>query len=122
PKRRLGLGAAGLAALVTGIVAGPGTNGSAPSPAPWLWLIPCALMLAALGLVAASTRAGAVWIVAAAGLIYGAFVIDRYIPDLGPHWSQKHVIAAYYKNRSSAAEPLIVWNLYWRGENFYTRN
>ncbi len=24
------------------------------------------------------------------------FLLDRYLPDLGPHWSQKHVIAAYY--------------------------
>ncbi|MDB4965257.1 MAG: hypothetical protein JWN44_946 [Myxococcales bacterium] len=121
-NRLLALGAAVFVALVVAVAAGPHTDGAAPSPAPWLWLIPAAFMLGALAILAASTRAGAVWLIAAAALVYGAFTIDRYIPDLGPHWSQKHVIAAYYKNRSSADEPLIVWNLYWRGENFYTRN
>jgi hypothetical protein len=57
-----------------------------------------------------------------AGVIYGAFLLDRYVPDLGPHWSQKHVIASYYAHRDGPNEPLIVYNLYWRGENFYTRN
>ncbi len=79
-------------------------------------------MLVALGLVARSVRFGALLPVALAGIVYGAFLVDRYLPELGPHWSQKHVIAAYYANRSGPDEPLIVYNLYWRGENFYTRN
>jgi 4-amino-4-deoxy-L-arabinose transferase-like glycosyltransferase len=121
-NRLLALAAAVLTALVIAIAAGPGTDGAAPSPPAWLWLIPAAFMLGALALLSATTRAGAVWLIAAAALLYGAFTIDRYLPDLGPHWSQKHVIAAYYKNRSGPQDPLIVWNLYWRGENFYTRN
>jgi hypothetical protein len=67
-------------------------------------------------------RLGALVPVALAGTLYGAFLLDRYLPDLGPHWSQKHVIASYYAHRSGPEEPLIVYNLYWRGENFYTRN
>ena len=41
-------------------------------------------------------------------MLYGAFLADRYLPDLGPHWSQKHVIASYYAHRSGPEEPLIV--------------
>ncbi|MGZ3407898.1 MAG: hypothetical protein ACXVAN_15715, partial [Polyangia bacterium] len=37
-------------------------------------------------------------------------------------WAQKHVIASYYEKRTGPEEPLIAWQLYWRGENFYTRN
>jgi 4-amino-4-deoxy-L-arabinose transferase-like glycosyltransferase len=48
------------------------------------------------------------------------FIADKMLIDLSPHWSQKQVIAAYYKLRHD--EPLVVWSLYWRGENFYTRN
>jgi 4-amino-4-deoxy-L-arabinose transferase-like glycosyltransferase len=121
--RLLALVVATLAALALGILAGPSTvNGAAPSPSAWLWLLPCAFMLAALALVARTTRASAAWAIAAVAIINGAFVSDRYMPELGPHWSQKHVVAAYYANRSGHDEPLVVWNLYWRGENFYSRN
>jgi hypothetical protein len=95
-------------ALVVAIAAGPSTpHGAAPSLSPWLWLIPAAPMVVALVMLA---------------VLYGAFLLDRYLPDLGPHWSQKHVIASYYAHRTGPEEPLIVYNLYWRGENFYTRN
>jgi hypothetical protein len=80
-------------------------------------------MLGALVLVSATLpRAPAIFALAAVATVSGAFISDRYMPDLGPHWSQKHVIAAYYAHRDSPEEPLIVWDLYWRGENFYTRN
>jgi hypothetical protein len=39
-----------------------------------------------------------------------------------PYWTQKGLIANYYKMRSSPAEHLLVWQMYWRGENFYTQN
>ena len=42
--------------------------------------------------------------------------------ELSPHWAQKHVVASYYSHRAGPDEPLIAWQLYWRGENFYTRN
>jgi hypothetical protein len=114
--------AAVLVALVIGIAAGPSTTGPAPRFSPWLWLVPALFMLGGLALVARVVRAPAVWGLAAVALVSSAFIADRYMPDLGPHWAQKHVIAAYYANRKGHEEPLIVWNLYWRGENFYTRN
>jgi 4-amino-4-deoxy-L-arabinose transferase-like glycosyltransferase len=115
--------AAVFVALAIGIAVGPSTTGPAPTFSPWLWLVPAAFMLAALELVARVVRAAAaLWALAAVALVTSAFIADRYMPDLGPHWAQKHVIAAYYANRRGHEEPLIVWNLYWRGENFYTRN
>ena len=121
--RVLALGAAFVLALVAAIAAGPATpNGAAPTPSPWLWLVPALPMVDALLFVGRSARLGVLVPVALAGVLYGAFLLDRYLPDLGPHWSQKHVIAAYYAHRNGPGEPLIVWNLYWRGENFYTRN
>ena len=120
--RVLAIAGAVVAALVVAVAVGPSTSGPPPTPPTWLWLIPAAFMLGALGLVAATTRAGAAWLIAAAALLTSAFMADRYMPDLGPHWSQKHVIASYYAHRHGPDEPLIVWNLYWRGENFYTRN
>jgi hypothetical protein len=110
-------------ALVVAIAAGPSTpHGAAPSLSPWLWLIPAAPMVVALVMLARSVRFGALIPLAVVAVLYGAFLLDRYLPDLGPHWSQKHVIASYYAHRTGPEEPLIVYNLYWRGENFYTRN
>ena len=82
-------------ALVIAIAAGPSTpNGAAPSLSPWLWLVPAMPMLVALVYVGRSVRLGALIPLAAVAVVYGAFLLDRYLPDLGPHWSQKHVIAA----------------------------
>ena len=39
-----------------------------------------------------------------------------------PYWTQKGLIANYYKMRRSPDEKLLVWQMYWRGENFYTQN
>jgi hypothetical protein len=45
-----------------------------------------------------------------------------YIPKAASHWSQKPLIAQYYRERRSPDEHLLAWQLYWRGENFYTQN
>jgi 4-amino-4-deoxy-L-arabinose transferase-like glycosyltransferase len=122
-NRALAFAAAVLVALIVGIALGPSTTGPPPQFSPSLWLAPAALMLGALVLLSLTLpRAPAIWTLAAVATVSGAFMIDRYLPDLGPHWSQKHVIAAYYAHRDNASEPMIVWDLYWRGENLYTRN
>ena len=64
----------------------------------------------------------AAWLAVAVACVSGAFMGDKMMIELSPHWSQKHVIAAYYALRRDASEPLVAWELYWRGENFYTRN
>jgi 4-amino-4-deoxy-L-arabinose transferase-like glycosyltransferase len=64
-------------------------------------------------------------IVAALALLavaWSLWLADDFLIALSPHWSQKQVIATYYRARNNADEPLIAWNLYWRGESFYTRN
>jgi hypothetical protein len=58
----------------------------------------------------------------ALALAWSVWLVDDFVVALSPHWSQKQVIAAYYRLRRGPDEPLIAWNLYWRGENFYTRN
>ncbi|HEX4458146.1 MAG TPA: hypothetical protein VIA18_09250, partial [Polyangia bacterium] len=67
-------------------------------------------------------RSYALVAVAALAFAWSAWLVDDFLIALSPHWSQKAVIAAYYHQRQSANEPLIAWSLYWRGENFYSRN
>jgi 4-amino-4-deoxy-L-arabinose transferase-like glycosyltransferase len=50
------------------------------------------------------------------------FLLDVYIRTAASHWSQKPLIAQYYRDRHSPYERLLAWQLYWRGENFYTQN
>ena len=69
-----------------------------------------------------SPRAILVWLVGAVAVAWTGFILDKVLVELSPHWAQKHVIAAYYAQRKGPEEPLIAWQLYWRGENFYTRN
>jgi hypothetical protein len=50
------------------------------------------------------------------------FLLDDYMRRATPYWTQKGLIANYYKMRRSPDEHLLVWQMYWRGENFYTQN
>ncbi len=45
-----------------------------------------------------------------------------YMHDLSPHWSQRQLIARYYKQRKSNHEPLVAWQMNWLGEYYYTGN
>jgi hypothetical protein len=66
-------------------------------------------------------------VVGAVACVWTGWGLDRLLTDVSPHWSQKQVIASYYQQRTknadgSSDEPLIAWQMYWRGENFYTKN
>jgi hypothetical protein len=120
-------------ALITGaILLGPSTDkGIAPVIARLAWLGPTALMLPFLVLVYGAVKKHVsatrgldlgVWLLSGVAVVWTGFLVDKLLIELSPHWSQKHVIAAYYRERQSPDEPLIAWQLYWRGENFYTKN
>ncbi len=56
------------------------------------------------------------------GLAFAVWVLDIYIVDLSPHWGQRELVKAYYDARGGDDEPLIAWQMNWKGENFYTGN
>jgi 4-amino-4-deoxy-L-arabinose transferase-like glycosyltransferase len=58
----------------------------------------------------------------AVAIAFTYFLLDVYIPRAASHWSQKPLIAQFYRDRHSEAERLLAWQMYWRGENFYTQN
>jgi hypothetical protein len=95
-----------------------------PAGAAGLWLV---LLLSALlrrGLLP-TWRRDLLFGGMALGLVaiaWNCWVLDRFLIDLSPHWSQKHLFTTYYKSRKGPEEPIIAWQLYWRGENFYTQN
>jgi hypothetical protein len=58
----------------------------------------------------------------ATAIAFTFFLLDGFMPAVAPYWSQKGPIAAYYQNRRSPDERLVAFQLYWRGETFYTSN
>jgi 4-amino-4-deoxy-L-arabinose transferase-like glycosyltransferase len=73
-------------------------------------------------LVFARTRRYALVGLGAASILFTFFLLDVYMRDVAPYWSQKGPIATYYRNRASPAERLVAFQMYWRGETFYTKN
>ena len=57
-----------------------------------------------------------------AAVAFSYFLLDDFMLRATPYWTQKGLIANYYKMRRSPDEHLLVWQMYWRGENFYTQN
>ncbi len=82
--------------------------------------VAAALVVTAFALGRRRRAALAAWVALAVGA--ALFIGDRMMLELSPHWSQKAVLASYYAQRAGAGEPLLVWQVKWRGENFYTRN
>jgi len=52
-------------------------------------------------------------------LAFSVWCLDVYLIDLGPHWSQREILFAVYDVREHD-EPIVGWQLNWKGENFYT--
>ena len=78
--------------------------------------------LAAVGLGVRRLQRGAAVALCLAAVAFTYFLLDGYMMKVTPYWTQKELIANYYKMRRSPDEHLLVWQMYWRGENFYTQN
>ncbi len=65
---------------------------------------------------------GAVLALCGSAVAFTWFLLDVYMKNIGPYWSQKGPIATYYKHRRSPEERLLAYQMYWRGETFYTKN
>jgi 4-amino-4-deoxy-L-arabinose transferase-like glycosyltransferase len=104
---------------------------NAPQGRPWPPALDFRVALIVLSAVAAVSalllgfrrvqRAGAVAVCLAA-VAFTYFLLGGYLMKVTPYWTQKGLIANYYKMRGSPEERLLVWQMYWRGENFYTSN
>jgi 4-amino-4-deoxy-L-arabinose transferase-like glycosyltransferase len=87
-------------------------------------LIGFAIVFAActLALIVKRLQRWGAWGLSLAAVAFTFFLLDGYMRKVSPYWSQKGLIATYYKTRRSPDEKLLVWQMYWRGENFYTAN
>jgi 4-amino-4-deoxy-L-arabinose transferase-like glycosyltransferase len=67
-------------------------------------------------------RRHAAVLLTAFGLITAFFGVNVYLVRLSPHWGQRETILEYYRRRESPQEPLVAYQMNWKGENFYTGN
>jgi 4-amino-4-deoxy-L-arabinose transferase-like glycosyltransferase len=67
-------------------------------------------------------RAAATLSLIGAALAFTVFILDVYMVDLSPHWSQRELVAKYYAERKGPEEPLLAYQMNWKGENYYTGN
>ncbi|HSZ83413.1 MAG TPA: hypothetical protein VLA14_14085, partial [Polyangia bacterium] len=75
-----------------------------------------------LALIWSRARRWALVGLSGAAVLFTYFLLDGYMRDVAPFWSQKDLIATYYKARRGPEERLIAFQMYWRGETFYTKN
>jgi hypothetical protein len=61
-------------------------------------------------------------LLAAVGVWFCAFTLWIYLPLLAPHYGQRELFLAYYQKRHGPEEPVVAYQMNWKGENFYTGN
>ncbi len=88
------------------------------------WLGATALVgsLACGVLAAPRLRRLGVGLVSAAAVLVAAWGVNVYLPAISPHWGQRETVQRYYEERAGPEEPLVAYQLNWKGENFYTGN
>jgi hypothetical protein len=84
--------------------------------------VTCVLTLIQLGLGHERWARAARAAYAAVALAFAAWLGQRYLVALAPSFGQRHVIEAFQRDRTSPEEPLVAYQLNWKGENFYTGN
>jgi 4-amino-4-deoxy-L-arabinose transferase-like glycosyltransferase len=87
-----------------------------------LFAIAIAASLATLVPALRRLRHHAVPLIASVGVWSAVWTIDVYVVKAAPHWGQRETIFEYYRRRRGPEEPLVAYQMNWKGENFYTGN
>jgi hypothetical protein len=76
-----------------------------------------------LGLLAfRRARPQAVVLSSAVGAWFCAFTLWIYLPSLAPHFGQRELFLTYYQTRAGPEQPIVAYQMNWKGENFYSGN
>lgn len=71
-------------------------------------------------LVVRAWRRQAVVALLACAALFSAWTLDVYMMKVAPHWGQRPLFEAYYRDRKSTREPLVAFEMNWKGENYYS--
>lgn len=61
-------------------------------------------------------------LLSAVAVWFCAFTLWIYLPALAPHFGQRELLLTYYQRRLGPKEPIVAYQMNWKGENFYTGN
>jgi 4-amino-4-deoxy-L-arabinose transferase-like glycosyltransferase len=86
------------------------------------WAFGVAAALATAALMLPLARRHATVLLAAVGVWFCAFTLWIYLPTLAPHFGQRELLLAYYRARKGPEEPIVAYQMNWKGENFYSGN
>lgn len=122
----LSIGGAVVVALVLALIVGFVLSAGAKRPSLWESFLGVFVRfsLGAQVLLSpgrATGNSGAVLGLLTAGLVFSVFGAQVYLPQMSQHWSQRHLIDSYYAMRNPG-EPLISFQMDWKGETFYAHN
>jgi 4-amino-4-deoxy-L-arabinose transferase-like glycosyltransferase len=78
--------------------------------------------LAAAAFATPRLRHHAAVLLTAVGVWAAVWALDVYLVRAAPHWGQRETILEYYERRRGKEEPLVAYQMNWKGENFYTGN
>jgi hypothetical protein len=85
--------------------------------------IGAAMGVALLALASVRLRRAAVVLLSVVAIGSSLFVLDVYLPRAAPNGGQGRVLGVYYRERDATSkQPLVAYQLNWKGENFYTGN
>jgi len=86
------------------------------------WAFGVAAAVCCFGLAFHALRHHAAVLACAVGVWFCVFTLFGYLPRVAPHFGQRELFVAYYRARSSSNEPVVAYQMNWKGENFYTGN
>jgi 4-amino-4-deoxy-L-arabinose transferase-like glycosyltransferase len=55
-------------------------------------------------------------------MAWSVWGMDFYMVKVAPHWGQREILASYYADRAGPNEPIVAYQMNWKGENFYSSN
>jgi hypothetical protein len=87
-----------------------------------LWLTGVLATCASGLLLIARWRRLAGSLTVALACVFCVFLLGAYLPSAAPHWGQRELLLEYYARRASTLEPLVAFQMNWKGENFYSGN
>ncbi len=67
-------------------------------------------------------RTAAMRAIVAVALLFCGWGLNLYMVDVSDHWGMRSLAKRYYAERESPDQPLVAWQMNWKGENFYTGN
>jgi len=79
-------------------------------------------VIVAIALAVRAFRTQAVLAFGSFAVVWSVWALDVYMVETAQHWGQHEIIQAYYQKREGPQEPLIAYQMNWKGENFYTGN